>query len=211
MSKEKLPPVDRYPLAWPVGQARTPKDQRKIDQFKNRDKRPIEIDQALRRVVDELDRLGIDKGTAVLSTNVPVGLAGLSGSTPTDGDPGVAIYFAHKTKPIVFACDTYTRVAGNIAAIGNHIEAIRAIERYGVGRMEQILVGFQRQLTGRRAWWEVLGVAGDLPHTDAAWATIDAAYKKLAGKHHPDKPGGDSGKMTEVNEAFQTARAEFNR
>ena len=133
------------------------------------------------------------------------------GSAPTNGDPGVAIYFTHKTKPIVFACDTYTRVAGNIAAIGNHIEAIRAIERYGVGRLEQILVGFRRELTGRRAWWEVLGVAGDLPKTDPSWAAIEAARTKLATRYHPDKPGGDAGKMVEVNEAFQTAKEEFGR
>lgn len=211
MSREKLPPVDRYPLTWPVGSPRTPKDQRKPDQFRGRDKRPIEIDQALRRVVDELDRLGIDKGSAILSSNVSVGLTGLSGATPTGGDPGVAIYFTHKGKPIVFACDTYTRVAGNIAAIGNHIEAIRAIERYGVGRLEQILVGFQRLLSGKRSWFEVLGVAGDAPRTAAQWKTIDEAFSKLAKKHHPDKPGGDGEKMTEINEAFETAKREFGR
>lgn len=211
MSKEKLPPVDRYPLTWPVGSPRTPKDKRKPDQFRGPDKRPIEIDRALRRVVDELDRLGIDKGTAVLSSNVPVGLAGLAGSTPTDNDPGVAIYFTHKGKPIVFACDTYTRVAGNIAAIGNHIEAIRAIERYGVGRLEQILVGFQRLLSGKRSWFDVLGVPGDAPRNDQSWAAIEDKFKKLAKKYHPDVHKDSDGMMVEINEAFQAAKQEFGR
>lgn len=47
-------------------------------------------------------------------------------------------------------------------------------------------------------YYEILGVA-----KGASDDEIKRAYRKLAQKHHPDKPGGDEKKFKEINEAYQ--------
>jgi hypothetical protein len=45
--------------------------------------------------------------------------------------------------------------------------------------------------------YDVLGVAPDVDG-----AELRRAYLALAQRHHPDRPGGDAGRMREVNEAW---------
>jgi molecular chaperone DnaJ len=47
-------------------------------------------------------------------------------------------------------------------------------------------------------YYNILGVG-----KDASDDEIKKAYRKLAHKHHPDKPGGDENKFKEANEAYQ--------
>ncbi len=49
-----------------------------------------------------------------------------------------------------------------------------------------------------RDYYEVLGVG-----KGASDDEIKRAYRRLAQKHHPDKPGGDEQKFKEINEAYQ--------
>lgn len=49
---------------------------------------------------------------------------------------------------------------------------------------------------------EVLGVA-----PDATFDAARAAYKRLAMKYHPDRPGGSIEKFQEVQTAFDALRA----
>lgn len=51
-----------------------------------------------------------------------------------------------------------------------------------------------------RAWWEILQVSQD---TDMD--VIEAAYKRLLHKAHPDK-GGSEQQFMEVQEAFRQAK-----
>jgi hypothetical protein len=220
MTKILEQPVDRYPLAWPVGWPRTAAAERKPAPFfkvahetygtgdtsyQHKVKRPLTMAGAVERLMRECDRIGADG--PVLSTNVQLRLDGLPrGDRPMPSDVGAALYFRHKGKPIVMACDRWSTVPGNIAAIAGHIEAIRAQDRYGVGRLEQALAGYQRLLSGRRAWFEVLG----LSRPPANWEPIETAYKTLAKKYHPDRHH-DQTIMTEINEAYQTAKEEFGR
>lgn len=207
-------PVDRYPLAWPTGWPRTPWNQRKTAPFGMTQERvtdtgsykrrvPINMRTAIDRLMAELDRLGATN--AVLSTNVELRLDGLPmGNRSEPSDTGVAVYFRHKGKPIVMACDRWLTVADNIAAIAQHIDAIRRMDRYGVGRLEQALAGYQRLLSGRRAWFEVLGFSSPVHE----WSRIEDAYKSLAKRLHPDA-GGSHDAMAELSEAYQTARQEL--
>lgn len=50
----------------------------------------------------------------------------------------------------------------------------------------------------KKDYYQILGV-----NKGASAEEIKIAYRKLAHKHHPDKPGGDEKKFKEINEAYQ--------
>jgi hypothetical protein len=205
--------AERYPLSWPAGWVRRPRSARararfnRLERFYGTDgqysgteKRALSTADAIRRLTQEVDRLG--GRDVILSTNVPTRLDGMPRTDRKEPvDPGVALYFRLKGQPRVLACDTWDRVADNIAAIAAHIVAIRSIDRYGVGTLEQAFAGYARLTTGAEPWWTVLGV-----NEDASPDQYEDAYRLLAKRHHPDA-GGDPHVMTRINGAIATARA----
>ena len=136
----------RYPLSWPAGWKRTPARERQRAEFARvvkawdvtigkavrKGERPLTVYDAILRLTAELHRL--DAEEEILSTNVQVRLDGLPRSNQP-ADPGAAVYFILKHKPLALACDRWTRVADNVAAIAQHIDALRRIDRYGVGSL----------------------------------------------------------------------------
>ncbi|EQD57691.1 heat shock protein DnaJ [mine drainage metagenome] len=72
---------------------------------------------------------------------------------------------------------------------------MRAIERHGGAEiLDRAFTGFVA-LPAPEQWWQVLGVA-----ENATGGEIDAAYRRLAALHHPDR-GGDSAQMARINAA----------
>lgn len=196
--------IKRYPLEWPVGWVRTLPGKRINAPFRRYNKRLNGYD-ATARLETELERLGA-KG-AVLSTNVSLRLDGRPRSDEAPRDPGVAVYFSFKGKATVLAADRYLTVADNIAAIAGHIEALRRIERYGVGTIEQALAGYRSLPADTAANWRaVFGFAVDKTPT---LEQLDTAYKDAAKKHHPDRPGGSDESMAHVNRARDYALMEL--
>ncbi|HHE45873.1 MAG TPA: hypothetical protein ENL05_00780, partial [Candidatus Moranbacteria bacterium] len=60
-------------------------------------------------------------------------------------------------------------------------------------------------------YYEILGVSKDATDDE-----IKKAYRKLAHKYHPDKPGGDEAKFKKINEAYQalgdkTKRSQYDQ
>lgn len=183
--------IPAYPLQWPMARPRTdsPKDatfNKKVDNGRYTETRSLSIADALDRLQREIDLLKVDD--YVLSTNMPLRLDGLPRSNlgePTD--KGVALYFTLKGKPHCLPCDRYRRVADNIAAIAKHIEATRAIERYGVANMAEMFTAFTA-LPKPTAHWEILGIkeTGDVRVINDAYranakerAADEAALKEL--------------------------------
>lgn len=198
-----------YPLAWPSQRPRTPASGRrdgsfgKVDASKSyRTYKSLSIADAVRRLQDELDRLGAR--LPVLSSNVETRLDGLPRSDrPDPADPGVAVYFELRGKPHCLPCDTFNRVADNIAAIAAHIEKTRAIERYGVASVADMFTGFQAlPAPGTIPWWSVLQVRQTATKTE-----IEAAFRKLATERHPDRGGSDA-MMADLNTARDAALRE---
>ncbi|HJR01776.1 MAG TPA: J domain-containing protein [Methylomirabilota bacterium] len=202
----------RYPLAWPAGWRRTEPRHRQRARFSQSSRKyssdgqqswrtssEISVYTATQRLRLELDRLGA--ANEILSTNLVLRLDGLPRSDQRDPlDPGAAVYFQLEGKPRTLACDRWLRVADNIAAIAAHIEAIRAVDRYGVGTLEQAFAGYAALPAGEQ-WFEILGV---LP--TASLEQIDDAYRKLAKAAHPDHEGGSHDAMARLNQARETGR-----
>lgn len=137
----------------------------------------------------------------ILSTNVKRRLDGRPYSNQAQpADPGAAVYFQFKGKPVSLACDKWRRVEDNIWAVVKHIEALRGQQRWGVGTIEQAFRGYTAlpavgQSSGIK-WWEVLG----LP-INASADQVKDAYRILVKKHHPDA-GGEAELFHRVQEAY---------
>ena len=201
--------VSAFPLAWPAQRPRTREADRVPGRFTSKgDKglsRAVTVAEARERVQHQLDQLRAQ--SPVLSTNIELRRDGLprsgqGGST----DTGVALYFRLNAKPVVLACDRYTTVAANIAAIAAHLESTRAIERHGVGSLDEAFAGFvQLPPPGARTWRTVLGFG------PAGLVTRDQVRTRrveLARHHHPDA-GGSSARMAEINGAVEQALQEL--
>lgn len=205
-------------MSWPAGWPRTPRHQRtrspfgrgvrKVDAITNThigtSKQPLSVAEALKRLSRELRLLGATAET--LSTNVAIRLDGLPYRNQKEPDDvGAAVYFKLKNEDRCLACDRWTRVADNIAALAQHIDALRRIERYGVGTIEQAFRGYAALPPAVTEWWIILGVS-----PNATLDQVDAKFKELAGTAHPDR-GGTHEQMARLSEARQAARKTLAR
>jgi hypothetical protein len=190
--------AQRYPLSWPAGWRRTGPSQRRRAPFRDHGQR-LTVWAAIGRLDRELRLLGATD--ELLSTNVVTRLDGQPRSgQPEPADPGAAVYFKLKRQDRCLACDTWDRVADNIAAIAQHIDAIRRIDRYGVGTIEQAFAGYASLPSGVQSWWDVLGV-----NAHATLDEVEEAFRRLAKSAHPDV-GGSHERMAALTGARDAAR-----
>lgn len=197
-----------YPLAWPSGRPRRKASDRRAGKFRTENgRRLVELSVALAvaRLQREFDM--IDARYGVISSNLETRLDGRprSGQSEPD-DPGVAVYFQLRGRSYCLPCDTYQRVADNIAAVAAHIEATRAIRRHGVATVEEMFSGFQAlpSPAHERPWQQVLELHREPRITRAM---IEASYRRLARERHPDIGGSDR-MMAELNAARDAALRE---
>ena len=200
-----------YPLRWPLQKPRMPDHMRRDGQFGSmserpgqsyRSRQPITVAGAMKRLRDEVERIGVREFT--LSSNLPLNRDGSPSSRGGHGgDPGVAVYFDRKGQAVCLPCDTYRSPADNIAAVAKHIEATRAIERYGVASIREMFSGFTAiAAPGSKHWTAVLGLK-----LDASAAAIKEAhmrlYKQRAAMANPDAA------LAELNSARDQALKEI--
>lgn len=200
-------------LAWPKDVKRTLVSERRTSTTFRSGGRPINAPSAERRLIDTLDAFtprghnyrtwGIE-----IAADWEVGKLGgflADGGRGRSGDPAVVLSFILDRKALTLPCDRYDTVAGNLAAIAAHLDAVRGIERWGVATVHQLLsahAALPRNAGGEgRAWWEVLEVAPIASPTD-----VESAYRRLARQRHPDNGGSDAA-MAELNLARDEWRA----
>lgn len=183
------------PLHWPARQPRTHALQRRFNAMM----KATTVSTASRQIEDEVRRLG---GTdLVLSTNLQLRADGFPRSGQADPvDTGAAVYFTRKGKDLVFACDRFNSVRQNLRAIGLHLEALRGMERWGVGSLDQAFAGYAAlpETAGADPWWKVLGLE-DLPATES---DLRQAFLAAARRAHPDT-GGSSEAFVRVKRAME--------
>lgn len=206
--------VQAYPLTWPTGWPRA--KSRTSARFGTTDtsggyrqKRDITMQEAMKRVRYELERLGVNVADdCVVSTNLKLNLSGLPrGDQGEPSDGGVAVYWQAKNQPMrVMAIDRYHRVRDNLTAIAATLEAMRAIERHGGGQiLERAFTGFTAlppPSASTPHWTQVLGLPGTATRAD-----IEAAYRAKARAAHPDT-GGSEAAMAALNGARDRALQE---
>jgi hypothetical protein len=213
--------MERYPLTWPTGWKRTLPGHRVRSKFGQvnkgtgldgvpyKAKSKVRMDDAFDRIEEELERIGVDLSTVIVSTNLPTNLRGLPQANQGEpSDPGVAVYWTHKKKPQCMAIDRYFRVADNIAAVAATLYAMRAIERHGGAQiMERVFIGFaQLPVNSSPPWRDVLQfhAAGKV-----SLDMVQTAYRALAAKRHPDV-GGSEESFTELVQARDAALRELS-
>ncbi|WP_322068959.1 J domain-containing protein [Paraburkholderia bannensis] len=145
----------------------------------------------------------------MISTNVPLRQDGLPYARYAAlDDEGVAVYFTLDGRQMCFACDRWDKVEHNMHAIVKTIDALRGIARWGTGdMMAAAFTGFSALPApgAPRTWREVLGLHSGERNMDI----VRAAYRRLAQKHHPDRPGGSHDTMTELNAALAAAEKDL--
>jgi len=202
--------VEAYPLCWPEGWPHTESHKRERSRFNT------SPDLARRNLLNEIKRLigkyYFKRSNVIISTNIKLRLDGephMSQRTPDE--PGVAVYFEYKKKPMVFACDRWSLVHDNLHSIGKTIEALRGIERWGASDMlERAFTGFEQLpspgTVGSESWQDVLQVGNQFTFEEC-----EKNYKTLAFDYHPDKPTGSNERMQQLNWARRKAREFFNK
>jgi len=213
--------ITAYPLQWPTGWPRAHPMQMRRGKFGVRSYRngssykslnDITVSEATRRILSELETMGIDSQDVVISTSVKLRLDGLprSGEKEPD-DSGAAVYWVtaagdHR----VMAIDRYYTVADNLAAIAATLDAMRAIERHGGAQiLDRAFTGFTAlPAPGEsKSWRDILDVP-DHGDKDSQLARAKMHYRACASANHPDK-GGDSARMAEINKAWEQAQKEL--
>lgn len=184
--------VSAYPLAWPPQFARA--KQRDKGSFKTT------LAGALKNVQDSLRLFAKDSetelGALVISSNVTLGVQ-------RPEDPGVAVWFTWGGMQVCIPVDRYATVEGNLQAIHHIIEARRVELRHGTLALVRASFAGFLALDGPRKnehWSLVLGV-----DKHATRDQVDAAYKRLRGRHHPDREHGDAEAFQRVQKAYEEA------
>lgn len=187
-----------YPLSWPVRQPRT----------KNRLRNPhvkASVSVAVSDIQREVRMLG-GMGL-VVSTNLALRADGFPRSGQAEPfDPGAAVYFTRGGlvsggTDLVFACDRSPSVAQNLWAIAKHLNAMRGMERWGCGTLDQAFAGYAALPETVRTewpWWVVLGLDRRPESPDE----LRRAYLAAAKQHHPDA-GGDAKRFADVERAYR--------
>lgn len=189
-----------YPLSWPEGQPRT------TDRGKGPFRQTMGV--AIERLWRQLDLLGVS--SRLISSNLMPRLDGrpYADQRRTE-DPGVAVYFTLEGQHLVLACDRWSSVEQNIAAIGAHVEALRGQERWGVGTRAQAFAGYATTYLalaeGGDDWRTILGFQGV---KNASTEEIRAQFRARVKKAHPDS-GGSGPEMIRLKRALDAALAEI--
>jgi hypothetical protein len=133
--------------------------------------------------------------------------------------PAVVVSFKSSTGPLSFPCDRYDAWEDNLYAIALSLEALRAVDRYGVTRNAEQYRGWTQlpppasksdtfMDAKQAATWLVF--VSDCSFTAeflvANEGARDAAYRRAAKKLHPDVAGGSTEQFQRLQAAMRLLR-----
>lgn len=198
--------ITAYPLTYPTGWARTPKNKVERSRFGKAGymRSPPTTWQGVQALNHELELLGAKD--VIVSTNLKLRNDGLPASSQRNpDDAGAAVYFQLNKKPRVLACDKWQTVGENLWAIAKHIDALRGQERWGVGTLDQAFTGYaQLEAETGQHWTSVLGLT-----LNASPEDVNEKFKQFAKTNHPDA-GGDTKEFVRYKLARDAALQQLN-
>lgn len=181
----------------------TPAHKRQRSPFTTRDtssewswrRKDVPLSDTLELLDRELRALGV-RDEAVLQVAVRERDLRLDGQLRADArpeHPGIILNFKSRHGELSYACDTFTTWQANLRAIAKGLEALRLVDRYGIGQ--------GRQYTGYRA----IGAGTPMP---AAAMTVEDAARFLI--EHGEW-GDVSATVDEILDAGSDVRAAYFR
>lgn len=202
----------------------TPADARQRSPFTTRDgeswgrRHEVPLSDTLDLLDRELRALGVRPSSEVI-LQIAVGERDvrLDGQVRADArpeHPGVILNFKSRHGELSYACDRFQSWKANLRAIAKGLEALRLVDRYGIGHGQQY-TGYRalgagtpmpaaRMTVEEAARLLVAHGEGDPPaHADLAMGDRDAVtnyYRRAARRHHPDA-GGDPELFRRLTEA----------
>lgn len=120
---------------------------------------------------------------------------------------GVVLTFESPKGNISMPCDRYDHWRDNLRAIALSLEALRAVDRYGVTRGNEQYRGWTQIGNGngkmdRASAFRLIETLSGAPiKLPATVETIAAIIKTLKVAHHPDKPGGSHETFVAIGQA----------
>lgn len=135
-------------------------------------------------------------------------------STARPKGPAVIVSFDSDKGPLSFPCDTFQRWEDNLYAIARSLEALRAVDRYGVTRRAEQYRGwaqlpaaapdraFGSKLEASRWLAEIAGVVDGRP---LSGDHLETTYRIAARRLHPDA-GGSTEAFQRLQDAMRLLR-----
>lgn len=127
------------------------------------------------------------------------------------GFPGVRISFDSLFGPLTYSTDRYDSWQANVRAIVLGLEALRAVDRYGITKTGEQYRGWTAiansslaPMSRQEAARFLVADMHSAFTADQVLADADAAqraYRIAALKHHPDRPGGNADLMVRLTAA----------
>lgn len=124
--------------------------------------------------------------------------------------PGVRISFDSSYGPLTYATDTHELWQHNVRAIALSLQALRAVDRYGVSRRGEQYTGWKALPAGTGAAAthmtrdSALRIISDWYDSDA-WLHLPPAtvVRVIRARTHPDRHDGDRDRWNEAEQALQ--------
>jgi hypothetical protein len=174
---------------------------RKYGQFRHRGTR-ISIERSLRDLEAEVEKL---TDAAWGTTSILIGVGYELHEVRKDGQPradaraprhpGVEVTFDSRYGRLSYATDVFEDWRDNVRAIALGLEALRAVDRWGVSKRGQQYAGF-------------LQLETNAPNASRGKELVDEAggLKAALLRHHPDQ-GGDPRRFADVQAYRQLVRS----
>jgi hypothetical protein len=206
--------------AWPNNVPATPYHKRKRSPFRS----------TWGATLEDLDRelVAARAHNVVIEIDAPASEIRRDGMPRADArtrGPGVIISYelrwtragaVTRVERFVFPCDTFHDWQDNVRAIAKTLEALRAVDRYGVTRDGQQFAGFKSIPAETSATQSVAWAVGLLSRFglisvhdgDPDFESCRRAYRSARAKTHPDA-GGTAADFQAVNAAGERLAAHF--